>query len=111
MFLRGGKSYSYAGGYSKLLVKVALFVVASGLLLYPGYRRFRTYSRKLESLREDVRLLEKKNTELRAEIEALENDPSYLEELGHKMGLVKDGEVVYTVREETEETETENENK
>ena len=105
MFLRENKSCLCAQGLGKILFKIALFIIAGAIFLYPGYRRLRIFGQKLERLKENVRVLEEKNRELKEEIEALEKDSFYLEKLAREMGLVKDGEVVYKIREEEGEGE------
>ncbi len=83
----------------KLLFMITVFLVGGTIFLYSGYRLLRVYRQRLEQLKEEVRVLEEKKRELTEEIEARENDPFYLEKLAREMGLIKDGEVIYRIRE------------
>ena len=102
--------YSWEGRFlrhNNFIIKIALIAGIGAIFLYPGYRRLRSFNHRLELLNGDIRLLEEKNKKLREEIEALENDPFCLEERARRMGLMKEGEVLYKVIEEEENDESE----
>ena len=82
------------------LVKLAISVAVAAAVLLPGYRYLRTLSGELARLKEEVVCLEQKNRELKRKIEQMENDAFYVEKLAREMGLVKEGEVVYRIKEE-----------
>jgi len=76
-----------------LAVAAVLWIIFSpgtGLLFLMGHRA------ELEQLQEKTAELEKENSDLHAEIDRLQNDPEYLEEVARKeYGLLKKNERVF----------------
>lgn len=81
------------GAVGVILVLASLPVI----FLYPGYRERKGLSQRLELLNQEIKDMEEKNRKIAEEIEALKNDPFYLEKLKREMGLVEEDEVVYDV--------------
>lgn len=82
----------------RLLLVIALAVGALWFLFAPGSGIFR-YNRlqkQIETLSQENKNLEERNTELRKEIERLRTDEAYLEQMARqKYGLLKENETVY----------------
>jgi cell division protein FtsB len=85
----------------RLIRRVLLLCGAAGilwLLFAPGWG-FLHYTRlqnEVETLARENRTLEARNADLKKEIERLQNDDSYLEEVARKKyGLLKENEMVY----------------
>jgi cell division protein FtsB len=95
--------------HGKFIIRIALIAGVGAIFLYPGYRRLESFNHRLEQLNGDIRLLREKNKKLSEEIEALEHDPFRLEERARRMGLMKEGEVLYKVIEVEEEENDEGE--
>lgn len=77
---------------------IGLFAAATLLLLVflPSYTRFQDLHQKNVEYKEELESLKKKNLELKREKKLLEEDPVYLEKVAReKMGIVKEGEVIY----------------
>lgn len=79
---------------------VLLFIVATTLwLLFApdwGFLHYRRLQNQIESLAMENKTLEERNAELNSEIEQLQNDDVYLEELARKKyGMLKENEMVY----------------
>lgn len=61
-----------------------------------GLLQYHRLHRKIETLSRENRELAERNAELKRELERLQNDESYLEELAReKYGLLKENETVY----------------
>ena len=72
---------------------IALVVL---ILFLPSYTKMSDLQRKNEEYNQELIELKKKNALLKQEKYLLEKDPDYLEKVAReKMGLVKEGEVVY----------------
>ena len=88
----------------RLVKRIILFVVAASvlwLLFAPdrGVVHYRKMQKKIDSLAQENRNLEQRNVELKKEIDRLQNDDAYLEELARKKyGLLKENETVYEVK-------------
>ena len=62
----------------------------------PSYTKMSDLRQKNAEYQSEIVDLKKKNTQLREEKRLLEEDPVYLERVAReKMGLIKEGEVVY----------------
>ncbi len=85
----------------RLIRRVLLLCSAAGilwLLFAPGWGlvHYNRLQNRVETLARENRTLEERNAELRKEIERLQNDDSYLEEVARKKyGLLKENETVY----------------
>jgi len=88
----------------RLVKRIILLVTAASvlwLLFAPnwGLVHYRKLQRQVDSLAQENRNLEERNVELQKEIDRLQNDDTYLEELARrKYGLLKENETVYEVK-------------
>lgn len=87
------------------LIKRLILIVAAGsvlwLLFAPGWGllHFRKLQKQIDFLAQENKELEQRNEELKKEIDRLQNDDAYLEELARqKYGLLKENETVYEVK-------------
>jgi len=77
-----------------------LFVVAALILFVflPSYTRMEDLRSKNEEYQKQLVTLKRENMQLIEERRLLKDDPAYLEKVAReKMGLVKEGEVVYKI--------------
>lgn len=75
------------------LLSVVVFV-----LYLPSYTQLQDIRQKNQDFALQIKLLKEKNAELQREKKRLEEDPVYLEKVAReKMGLIKEGEVVYKI--------------
>jgi cell division protein FtsB len=77
-----------------------LFVIAVVMLavFLPSYTKWQDLKQTNADYQEQIRDLEKQSARLISEKKRLEQDPYYLEKVGReKMGLIKEGEVVYQI--------------
>lgn len=85
----------------RILRRVIFIVAVLGLLWIVfapgrGLLHYHRLHEKIEMLSRENRELAERNAELKREIERLQNDESYLEELARKKyGLLKENETVY----------------
>ena len=74
------------------------FAVVVFVLYLPSYTQLQDLRQKNIDLAQQIQELKDKNTELRREKKRLEEDPIYLEKVAReKMGLIKEGEVVFKI--------------
>ena len=77
-----------------------LFIVAIIILIVflPSYTRMQDLRQKNFDYTQEIRQLKEENARLSEEKRRLEEDPVYLERVAReKMGLVREGEVVYKI--------------
>ena len=75
-----------------------IFSIVVLVVFLPSYTRMQDLKQKNSDYKKQIEQLTKKNAELKEEKRRLEQDPIYLEKVAReKMGLVKDGEVVYKI--------------
>jgi cell division protein FtsB len=68
-----------------------------------GLMKFLEVFRTHRNLEQEIHRLEQRNEELRRGVEALKNDPDTIESIARReLGLVKEGELVYQFRRDTE---------
>lgn len=80
---------------------VILFVLA--LIYLRPYSKYRELSIKNKVLTEEIEYLKNVNRGLEEEKQALEDDPAFVEKRAReKMGIVKEGEVIYRIIPEEE---------
>ena len=80
------------------VILLLLFIVVVFLLFVPGrsFLSYRNMQQQIFALSRDNERLEQRNRELVTEIERLQTDEAYLEELARKKyGLLKTNETVY----------------
>ena len=79
---------------------ILLFIFALLIILtfLPTFSKHQELKEKNEQLQAEIDALKDENTELVRERKLLEEDPVYLENVAReKMGLVRDGEVIYKI--------------
>jgi cell division protein FtsB len=75
-----------------------IFSIILFLLFLPSYTQLQDLRQKNLEYDKEIKLLREKRVKLEKERLLLENDPVYLEKVAReKMGLIKDGEVVYKI--------------
>lgn len=77
-----------------------LFVITTFVFIYflPSYTKMQDLKQKNWDYQQQIKALQVKNAQLMKEKELLETDPEYLEKVAReKMGLIKEGEVVYKI--------------
>ena len=77
-----------------------LFVITTFIFIYflPSYTKMQDLKQKNLEYQQQIRELQGKNAKLEKEKRLLETDPAYLEKVAReKMGLIKEGEVVYKI--------------
>lgn len=82
----------------KRLVIVLTVLSILWLVFAPGrgYLYYRKMNKQVENLAGENKALTQKNAELKKEIEHLQNDDSYLEDIArHKYNMLKENETVY----------------
>ena len=82
----------------KLIVKLCIVLAVLAVLFLPGFSKYQELKAKNRLLEERIESLETENRRLQEEARKLERDPHYIEKKAReKMGVVKDGEIVYRV--------------
>ena len=82
----------------KNAIGIFIFAVIVLSIFLPSYSRMQDMQQKNLEYKRQIEMLKKKNAELAEENLMLEEDPEYLERVGReKMGLIKEGEVVYKI--------------
>lgn len=80
-------------------VLILLFIAGILWLIFApgwGFLSYRGVQNQVQTLTRENKALTERNTELRKEIERLQNDDSYLEEFARqKYGMLKENETVY----------------
>jgi cell division protein FtsB len=90
------------------IILLLLFIVVLLLLFVPGrsFMSYRNTQQQISALSRDNARLEQRNHELSAEIERLQTDEAYIEELARKKyGLLKKNETVYEFKSRGKKTE------
>lgn len=65
-----------------------------------GLIRYHRMNKTYKALQQEINSLGKENERLKKEVEALKNDPHYIEKLAReKLGLSKEGEIIYQYEE------------
>ena len=68
------------------------------IIFLPSYTKMQDLKQKNLDYKRQIEQLQQKSAELREEKRLLENDPVYLEKVAReKMGLIREGEVVYKI--------------
>ena len=79
---------------------VGLFILTIIVLIIflPSYTKMQDLKQKNLDYKRQIEQLQQKSAELREEKRLLETDPVYLEKVAReKMGLIREGEVVYKI--------------
>ena len=85
-----------------ILIVLAILVLLG--LFIPAFTKMNDLKKTNLEYEKQILQLQTANAELKEELERLETDPMYLEKVGReKMGLVKDGEVIYKIEEAEEQ--------
>lgn len=85
----------------KRIIAVVAAVSVLWLLFAPnwGLFHYRQLQNRIDSLARENENLEQRNAELQQELDRLQNDDAYLEELARKKyGLLKENETIYEVK-------------
>ncbi|MDW7771550.1 MAG: septum formation initiator family protein [Desulfobulbaceae bacterium] len=88
----------------RLVKRVVLLLGIAGILWFifapgRGYFHYHRVQKQVEALARENRSLAEQNAELRKEIERLQNDDAYLEELARKKyGMLRENETIYEYR-------------
>ena len=90
--------------HKKILI---LIVIIGGLIFLFANKNFQTLlnlNKEITRLRQRIAGLEEENRRLKEELEAVKNDPEYIESLARReLGLIKPGETKYKFIEPEEE--------
>lgn len=88
---------------------VFLGIIVILLVIYlPGYSKLQELKAKNSQLLDNIERLKNENSELTLQIKRLKDDPFYIEKKARdKMGIVKEGEIIYKVIDEHKESESE----
>ena len=79
---------------------IGLFILTIVVLIIflPSYTKMQDLKQKNLDYKRQIEQLQQKSAELKEEKRLLENDPVYLEKVAReKMGLIREGEVVYKI--------------
>jgi cell division protein FtsB len=85
----------------RLLRRLLLFALAAGILWFlfapgSGVLRYHRLQKQIDTLSQENKSLQEHNAALRKEIERLQGDEAYLEQMARqKYGLLKENETVY----------------
>lgn len=85
-----------------------LFITATVVLsvFLPSFTKMQDITQRNSNYQEEIQALKVENAKLREEKQLLEEDPVYLEKVAReKMGLARDGEVVYRLTPANKERE------
>lgn len=75
-----------------------LFCIIVLVIFLPSYTKMQDLKQKEHDSKKQIQQLSKKNRQLKLEKKMLETDPIYLEKVAReKMGLIREGEVVYQI--------------
>ncbi|OGX31500.1 MAG: hypothetical protein A2787_06820 [Omnitrophica WOR_2 bacterium RIFCSPHIGHO2_01_FULL_48_9] len=79
---------------------IGLFVITLVVFIYflPSYTKMQDLKQKNRDYGQQIMALKRQNEQLLEEKRLLETDPAYLEKVAReKMGLIREGEVVYKI--------------
>ena len=82
----------------KIAVYAGVLAIILAIIFIPGYLKIRKLARQNSQLETELRQLEQRNKKLAQEQKRLKEDPLYLEAVARKkLGLAKEGEIIYKV--------------
>ena len=82
-------------------IGIFIFVLLILVIFLPSYSRMQDLEAKNLEYQRKIHQLEKRQAALKEEKRLLEEDPVYLEKVAReKMGLIKEGEVIYRIQPE-----------
>lgn len=111
------KLLTYYKQHKKMFYIAGVGIVSSYLLLslvFSDLGLFKYFSMKGEykRIKKDISRLKTENEGLRGEVDSLKKDPDYIEALARKrLGLVKDGELIYKFQDKEGKEEREDNEK
>lgn len=85
----------------RLVMRVLILLTIAGMLWFIfapdwGFLHYRKLQNQVENLARENQSLSERNAELKKEVDRLQNDDAYLEELARqKYGMLKENETVY----------------
>ena len=87
-----------------VIATVSLYMLFSFIFSDLGLIKYRYMKREYNRVRTDITRLQEENKNLREEVGSLKTDPDYIEALAReKLGLVKEGEIIYRFQEKEKE--------
>lgn len=88
-------------GYKLRLFQIIFIIVILGLIFLPGYSKIQELRDRSQDLEVKIEKLKAENVLLQRQIERIEKDPIYQEQvLRQKLGVVRPGEVIYKLEPE-----------
>ncbi len=82
--------------HSKILMVIIIIGILIFLFANKNFRTLLVLNREIVQLKQRIAGLEEQNRNLREELEAVKNDPEYIESLAREeLGLIKPGEIKY----------------
>jgi len=89
-----------------LIIVVVAWALFEGLLSQHSFIKLSSFRQQTEELRQQVAQAEAERADFKEKLRRLETDPYFLEKLAReKLGLVKEGEILYRYEEPAEEAE------
>ncbi|MFH1996568.1 MAG: septum formation initiator family protein [Candidatus Omnitrophota bacterium] len=81
-----------------LIMRLLILAIALAILFFPGFSKYQELKVRNRELEERIRRSEQENRTLREQAKLLKDDPVAIERAAReKMGLVRDGEILYRV--------------
>ena len=85
---------------------IFLITIAAFVIYLPSYKQMEDLKAKNADYDQRIKDLKKEQVALQEEVKRLKDDPVYLEKVAReKMGLIKDGEVIYKIVPPPEESD------
>ena len=93
-----GRIKLMAMGKAQSILIFLIFVMVVFVIFLPSYTQIQDLEQKNQEYGQQITRLQRKNQHLNQEHRLLREDPEYLEKVAReKMGLVKDGEIIYRI--------------
>ena len=90
----------------KNAIGLFLFAIIIFLAFLPSYTKLQDLRQRSKDYDQQIKLLQERYTKLKEEERLLKDDPIYLEKVAReKMGLIREGEVVYKIKSKEENKE------
>jgi len=87
---------------------VSVYLLISFLFYDIGFIKYMKMRGEYNRISEDIKRLQEGNKDLREEVKLLKTDPDYIEAYAReKLGLVKEGEIIYRFEDEGEDVRRE----
>jgi cell division protein FtsB len=83
----------------KIVLYLLLIAVVIAVVFLPGFSELQRLREENDRYKQRISLLRRRNDTLREELSKMREDPLYLEKKAReKLGIVKEGEIIYRVR-------------